>query len=127
MIRNVGKTALELSKQEWQAYRPASSIVEEPNPDRLNRAWSVARTAADLLRERFGATRVVVFGSLAHDESFTRWSDIDLAAWGIPPDAFFRAVAAVTGPTAQFKVDLVDPHDCQPALRHAIEREGVAV
>jgi len=123
----MSKTALELSEKEWQAYRPASSIVEEPNPDRLNRAWSLARTAANLLRERFGATRVVVFGSLAHDEWFTRWSDIDLAAWGISPDAFFRAVAAVTGLSTEFKLDLVDPQDCRPALRRAIEREGVAV
>ncbi|RPJ19039.1 MAG: nucleotidyltransferase domain-containing protein [Planctomycetaceae bacterium] len=123
----MGKTALELSEKEWQAYRPASSIVEEPDPDRLNLAWSLARTAADLLRERFGATRVVVFGSLAHDEWFTRWSDIDLAAWGISPEAFFRAVAAVTGLSTEFKLDLVDPQDCRPALRRAIEREGVAV
>jgi len=123
----MGKTALELSEKEWQAYRPGSRIVEEPNLDRLNRAWDVARTAADLLRERFGANRVVVFGSLAHNEWFTHWSDIDLAASGISPDAFFRAVAAVTGLSTEFKVDLVDPQDCRPALRRAIEREGVAV
>lgn len=123
----MGKTALELSEKEWQAYRPASRSVEEPDPDRLNRAWSLARTAAGLLLERFGATRVVVFGSLAHDEWFTRWSDIDLAAWGISPEAFFRAVAAVTGLSTEFKIDLVDPQDCRPALRRAIEREGVAL
>lgn len=123
----MGKTALELSKEEWQAYRPGSRVVEKPNPERWNRAWETARTAADLLRRRFGATRVVVFGSLAHDEWFTRWSDVDLAAWGIPPDVFFRAVAAVTGLSAEFKVDLIDPQDCRPALRQVIEREGVAV
>jgi predicted nucleotidyltransferase len=123
----MGKTALELSEKEWQAYRPGSRIIKEPTLDRLDRAWGVARAAAEVLRSRFGATRVVVFGSLTHDESFTRWSDIDLAAWGIPPDAFFRAVAAVTGLSAEFKVDLVDPYDCRPALRQAIEREGVAV
>jgi uncharacterized protein len=123
----MGKTALELSEKEWHAYRPGSRLIEEPNYDRLHRAWDQARTAARLLRERFGATRVVVFGSLAHDEWFNRWSDIDLAAWGIPPDAFFRAVAAVTGLSAEFKVDLVDPDDCQPALRRAIEQEGVTV
>ena len=123
----MGRTALELSKKEWQAYRPSSRIVEEPNLDQLDRAWEVARTAAELLRERFGATRVVVFGSLAHDEWFTRWSDIDLAAWGIPPDAFFRAVAVVTGLSAEFKVDLVDPEDCRPDVHQAIDREGVAI
>jgi uncharacterized protein len=123
----MGKTALELSKREWQAYRPGSGTVHEATPERLDRAWQVARRAADLLRRRFGATRVVVFGSLAHDHWFTRWSDIDLAAWGIPPDAFFRAVAAVTGLSAEFKIDLVDPQDCRPSLRQAIDREGVVI
>jgi predicted nucleotidyltransferase len=127
MIQTMGKTALELSKEEWKAYRPSSRVLEEPSPERRSRAWETARTAADLLRRRFGATHVVVFGSLAHDEWFTRCSDIDLAASGIPPDAFFRAVAAVTGLSAEFKVDLVDPQDCRPALRQVIEREGVAV
>ena len=121
----MGKTALELSKKEWQAYRPASRITENADPERLRRAWHVARTAAELLRGRFGATRVVAFGSLVHDDWFTRWSDIDLAAWGIPPDAFSRAVAAVTGLSAEFKIDLVDPEDCRPALRQAIDREGI--
>jgi hypothetical protein len=60
-----------------------------------------------------------------HDDWFTRWSDIDSAAWGIPPDAFSRAVAAVTGLSAEFKIDLVDPEDCRPALRQAIDREGI--
>jgi uncharacterized protein len=123
----MGKTALQLSRKEWQAYRPGSRAVEVASSERLNRAWQVAQTAADLLRERYGATHVVVFGSLAHDEWFTRWSDIDLAAWGIRPDVFFRAVAAVTGLSAEFKVDLVDPQDCRPALRQAIDREGVAL
>lgn len=123
----MGKTALQLSEKEWRAYRPGRRTAEEAGAERLDRAWQVAQTAADLLRERFGATHVVVFGSLAHEEWFTRWSDIDLAAWGIPPDVFFRAVATVTGLSAEFKVDLVDPQDCRPALRQAIEREGVAL
>jgi predicted nucleotidyltransferase len=70
---------------------------------------------------------VVAFGSLAHRDGFTLWSDIDLAAWGIPPDAFYRAVAAVTGISSEFKIDLVAPEDCPPSLRRVIEREGVSL
>ena len=50
-------------------------------------AWSTAR----LLREEFGATRVVAFGSLAHGAWFGPRSDIDLAVEGIPPQVFWRA------------------------------------
>ena len=62
---------------------------------REERAWEAARSTAVLLKERFGATRVVIFGSLVHKGSFTRWSDVDIAAWGISPEDTFRAIGAV--------------------------------
>jgi predicted nucleotidyltransferase len=70
---------------------------------------------------------VILFGSLSAKRAFTRWSDIDLAAWGIPPEQFYAAVAMVTGLSAEFKLDLVDPQSCQPSLRAAIEQGGVEV
>jgi predicted nucleotidyltransferase len=123
----MGKTALDLTREEWQAYRPGSRGTRDQSWERWDRAWRVARAAAEALRDQFGATRVVVFGSLARREWFTPWSDIDLAAWGISPDAFYRAVAVVTGISPEFKLDLVAPEDCQPSLRHIIEQEGVAL
>ena len=62
---------------------------------RQKRAWDLARCAATLLKEHFGASRVVVFGSLIHAGCFTRWSDVDIAAWGIAPHDTFRAIGAV--------------------------------
>jgi len=89
------------------------------------RAWEAARRAARLLKEEFGATRVVVFGSLTHPDRFTLWSDVDLAAWGLRPEDTFRAVAAVLGVSSEIEIDLVDMSMCRPALREAIEREGM--
>ncbi len=119
------RTALALTPEQWQTYRPRVRTDEEQAVKRWERAWKVARTAATLLREEFGAGRVVVFGSLTHRAWFTPWSDIDLAAWGIAPDAFYRAVALVTGLSSEFEVDLVSPEDCRPALRRAIMQKGV--
>ncbi len=93
--------------------------------ERWEKAWQAARIASRMLREEFGATSVVVFGSLAHRAWFSPHSDIDIAARGIPPERFYRAVAAVTGFSPDFEVDLVDPDDCRPAVRQAIEREGI--
>lgn len=123
----MGKTALDLTRDEWQAYQPGAELDQEQLSERWQRAWSTARLAAHVLRQRFGATQIVVFGSLTRRDWFTPWSDIDLAAWDIPPDAFYRAVAAVTGLDPEFKVDLVVPEDCQPTLRRVIEQEGVAL
>lgn len=75
---------------------------------RFKDAWVIARVAAKVLKENYGATRVVVFGSLTNSASFTRWSDIGLAVWDVPDDRFYAAVGAVTGLTSDFKIDLVD-------------------
>ncbi|MCL5966808.1 MAG: nucleotidyltransferase domain-containing protein [Deltaproteobacteria bacterium] len=91
--------------------------------ERLGAAFSpdVARATAEriarTLVSRFGAERVLLFGSLARAE-FTPWSDIDLAAEGIPAKDFYRAVAYAAGASAIWKVDLVDMKDCPDSLRN---------
>ena len=92
---------------------------------RWEQAWELARQLAHLLRERFGATRVVAFGSLVRRECFSPWSDIDLAAWGVSANQFYQAVATVTDASQDFQVDLVDPADCRLAIRQSIEEEGI--
>ncbi len=92
---------------------------------RRERAWNTARAASHILRDRFGAFRVAVFGSLSRHSDFTRRSDIDLAAWGIPPDRFYRAVADVTGFSKEFDINLTDVDACPPHLLKAVEKEGI--
>jgi hypothetical protein len=62
----MGKTVLDLTCEEWQAYRPGDRAGGNQAWERWERAWRVAQAAAALLREQFGATRVVAFGSLVH-------------------------------------------------------------
>lgn len=127
----MARTAINLTPEEQQMYRPGLAMQQRTEAEekrlarRHSQAWRLARRAARLLRTQFGARRVVVFGSLAHAAWFNPWSDVDLAAWGIPPERFYAAVAAVTGLSPRFKVDLVDPETCRPELRQVIEREGV--
>jgi predicted nucleotidyltransferase len=127
----MAKTALELSPEEWKTYRPDTIAAQRSEDERKairqrrQKAIRLARRAAKLLREEFGAKRVMLFGSLAHRGWFTRWSDIDLAAWGIPPKKFYAAVAAMTAMSEAFRIDLVDPEACSPSLREAILSEGI--
>lgn len=115
-------TALDMTAEELRPYRPDRGPEEWVETERWKRAWEVAHGAARLLREAFGAGRVVAFGSLAHRAWFSPSSDIDLAAWGIPADQFYRAVA-VAGISPDLQVDLVEPNGCRRALRESIEHE----
>lgn len=103
------------------------SLTDAYLHQRYQEAWKIAKRAAAILKERYGAKKVVAFGSLVDRSRFTRWSDVDLAAWGIPDDRFYAAVGAVTGLSAEFKVDLVDPAECRDSLRKAIESEGIEI
>jgi predicted nucleotidyltransferase len=122
-------TVLKVSPEEMAVYRAAARRRQEREQQELaqlqERAWQAARRVAKLLKEQFGATRVVVFGSLVHRDCFTRWSDVDIAAWGIRPEDTFRAIGAVMDIDAEPEINLVDVGACRPSLLAAIEQEGV--
>lgn len=95
------------------------------DPIRYEAALEVAKKAAVILKHSFNAERVIVFGSLTNQSAFTRWSDIDLAVYGVPDDRFYAAVGAITALTSDFKIDLVDISSCNISLNKAIEVEGI--
>jgi predicted nucleotidyltransferase len=65
---------------------------------RQQEGWQAAHQAAQVLKQEFGAQRVVLFGSMLAPERLTWHSDIDLAFWGIAPENYLQAgVAAEKG------------------------------
>lgn len=125
----MAKTVSKLTAQEVAEYRRVAQARRQQEQRNLTgrreRAWVLARRAATLLREQYGATRVVVFGSLAQEGRFTPWSDVDIAAWGIGPEDTFRAMGAVMDLDSEIQVNLLDVETCRPSLLAAIEREGI--
>lgn len=59
---------------------------------------------AAMLRRDFGATRVLLFGSLVKGR-FNARSDIDLAVADLPPNLLFLAIAQA-GKLSEFPIDL---------------------
>lgn len=118
-----------VTPEEMEVYRAAARRRWEREQQELAqreaRAWAVARRAAQLLKRQFGATRVVVFGSLVHPGMFNPWSDVDIAAWGIRPEDTFRAIGEVFELDSEIKVNLVDMGACRSSIREVIEREGM--
>ena len=127
------RSAKEISTQELRSYRPWLTMERHrKNPEvsrRRESARKVARVAAETLKRRYGATRVVVFGSLARRTGFTPWSDVDLAVWGIAPEDYYSAVGAAMdiGLEEGTRVDVVDPGDFGPQFLAEIEQEGIAL
>jgi predicted nucleotidyltransferase len=99
-------------------------VLQRQAEQRLQAAWSIARRAARLLKEDFGGTRVVAFGSLAHGAWFGPRSDVDLAVEGIPPQAFWRAWCALDRLDPTVDIDLVAIKSAPERLRDQITQQG---
>ncbi len=93
--------------------------------ERRDAAWGVARQAADLLRARYGATRVLAFGSLADGAHFSAHLDIDLAALGLAPSDHYAALGRLRSLSPDFEFDLVDLGTCSAELRGAVLAGGI--
>jgi len=89
-------TALELRREGWKRYLEAAG--RQPPPPELTpgerreheRLLKRIREAAAVVKTRFGARRVVLFGSLAHTAWFVPDSDVDLGVEGLVGDEYWR-------------------------------------
>lgn len=81
---------------------------------------TTARQAANVLRQKFGAERVVLFGSVLGD-GFHETSDLDLAVWGLPESLYFKAIAQIDGLDG-FTIDLVEAQHALPHIAEAIQQ-----
>ncbi len=119
------------SQEQLAAYkhtvREREQARKQADAERRLAALEVARQAAALLKNEYGATRVVVYGSTAHGCWFNSESDIDLIAAGIPAKLYWRAWNAIDALTPEFEVNLVDWEDATPALLESVEREGIVL
>ncbi|RPI88494.1 MAG: nucleotidyltransferase domain-containing protein [Chloroflexi bacterium] len=125
------KTASQLTPKEIEAYRQAThrrkKQEEKALLQRKEKAWVLARQAAELLRDKFSATKVVVFGSLANDKYFTPWSDVDIAVWGLKMEDTFHAIGAVFDLSDEIALNLVDINTARRSILETIQKEGVDI
>ena len=126
-------TALELKREDLKAYREAARqrkyellLTPSERAERealLNRI----REAAAMLRSRFGARRVVLFGSLAHEAWFDPASDVDLAVECLEGAEYWNAWREVEQLVGDRRVDLIDIDVVSESLKQAVDRYGVDV
>lgn len=95
---------------------------------RARRALSVARRIALLLRRRWGAEHVYLFGSLARHVSgkggFGELSDIDLAVTGLSDQDFYAIYGRILR-LSSFPVDLVSLESASNSMVRRVAMEGV--
>jgi predicted nucleotidyltransferase len=124
-------TALELTREGWKTYleaarhRQVSPRMTDIERRAREKLLDRVREAATVLKTRFGARRVVLFGSLAHSAWFVPDSDVDLAVEGLGDDDYWRAWRFVEEAIGDRPVDLIEIEMVGESMRQAIERHGI--
>ncbi len=124
-------TALELGREGWKHYveagrrRPPPPELTSAERRERERLLSRVQEAAAVLKTRFGARRVMLFGSLAHAAWFTPASDVDLAVEGLSGQDYWQAWRLIEEIVRDRPVDLLEMETVGESLRRAIERSGI--
>lgn len=125
------RTESQISAEAMERYRRTAQARsrerQERQVARQERAWQVARRAAALLKDEFGVTRVMAFGSLLQARLFHPRSDIDLAVWELDERDYLRALSRLLSLDPEISIDLVEFEYARPALQAAIQESGVVL
>jgi predicted nucleotidyltransferase len=105
-----------MKKREARARREQEERREQARAT----AWHVAR----YLRDTYGVSCVVLFGSMAQEVPLSRHSDLDLAVWGLDAEDYFEAVGRMQGEGTPFSVDLVRMEQAPDSLCAVVQEEG---
>lgn len=126
---------LEIPESERQRVLERIKQAQRERPEMLKRmkrrqqkGWEAARRIAKMLKQDYGAERVVLFGSLLNHEYMHDCSDIDIAVWGLDNRLDARAWTAanyILSPYEFPPLDLVPIEKAYPEIREVIETQGV--
>lgn len=103
-----------------------ATLARVKDVEAASRALVIAQRLAQILVDRYGATRVILVGSLSRGE-FAEGSDIDLAVTGVRPEVFFRAGADLEREACGLEVDLVPLESANSFFVNATSRDGVCL
>jgi predicted nucleotidyltransferase len=122
-------SAYELGPEGWQKYKCKNNRAKTPSLS-IEEQKSILQKiskAAHFLKKDFGATRVLIFGSLLYRDQYTNQSDIDIAVDGIRHEDYWKAWRSVEHFLPDQLVDFIDINDLEESFRLNIIKKGVSV
>jgi hypothetical protein len=86
--------------------------------------WTLARQAADILRERFGVRQVALIGDLVRSAPLHYWSRITLVVWDMPENRL-AVHLALTVVSRETRIEVIDEQWATRRQRAMIAHEAI--
>lgn len=106
-------------RRHWETRKVDKELVQ--------RAWKDAQRVATLLYQKYGASKVAVFGSLAEQERFCKYSDIDIVVWGVSYNRCLDALWETEDLSDEFEIDIIDVSSIHKLYRERILNQAIPI
>ncbi|MYB65764.1 hypothetical protein F4X73_13825 [Candidatus Poribacteria bacterium] len=106
-------------RRHWETRKVDKELVQ--------RAWTDAQRVAAVLYQKYGASKVAVFGSLAEQERFCKYSDIDIVVWGVSYNRCLNALWETEGLSDEFEIDIIDVSSIHKLYRERILNQAIPI
>lgn len=111
-----------------KAKEHSSVWIEREAAEKKRRALAIkkAKSIAKILKKKYRAEEIYLFGSLVWRPDFSWWgTDIDLMVKGLEGERYFEILADITSRTHPFHQDLIPYEKARPSVRKRALEEGV--
>ncbi len=102
--------------------REKDARLEKKQKDALEKASRVA----DMLKNKYGVEKVILFGSTATG-NFWDHSDIDIAVLGLDESKYLDIIWEASSLAFPFSIDIVPIEKVSELLHQKIQREGMEI
>ena len=106
-------------RRHWETRKVDKELVQ--------RAWTDAQRVATVLYQKYGASKVAVFGSLAEQIRFCKYSDIDIVVWGVSYNRCLDALWETEGLSDEFEIDIINVKSIHPLYREQILSQAIPI
>ncbi|MGB7440727.1 MAG: nucleotidyltransferase domain-containing protein [Coleofasciculaceae cyanobacterium] len=123
MLTMLPVSMIQPSLAKFQAQSPTQQHQLE---QRRQEALAVARQCEQVLRDQFGVTQVILFGSVTGQSPWHKNSDLDIAVTGLADQVWLKAYGELENLAPDWlKIDLVRLENVNAAVRDCILRKKV--
>ena len=125
---NLSETQIDKPRRRTQRSQPQTAAVNEVTPMNRDEVLDLLRTHKPMLKQRFGVTKLALFGSFARDQA-TDLSDVDILVHfdGPATSKTYFGVQFYIEDLLDRQVDLVTDKALRAELRPYVEREALNV
>ena len=100
-------------------------LLNKQRTDRYQKARRITEKLVRLFVEKYEVKKIVLLGSILHEQRFHEHSDIDLCVACLSNENYFQALSELIMESDEFDIDLTLIEDTSERMKEYINKEDI--